>query len=82
MSTVPVSRHALQQLPELIFSQAHDGQDVAQGSLGHIASPMDGYRDSPTVRVPHDVVAATDPDHLEAGLFQRSDDLAPGTAGI
>ena len=82
VSTVPLSRRPLQQLPEVIFSQAHDGQDVAQSSLGQIPSPMDRYRNGPTVRVPHDVVAATDPNHLEAGSFQRSDDFTPGTAGI
>ncbi len=66
----------LQQLPEVIFGQADNCQDVPQRSLGHVPAGMDRYRNGSTVRVFHDMVAATDPNHREPGSFQGLDDFS------
>ncbi len=71
-------RLPLQQLPEFIFGHADNRQDVPQRSPRHISTSMDRHRNGSTIRMLHDVMAATDPSHGEAGLFQGLDDSGAG----
>lgn len=60
-----------EQCPELIHGHADNGQNVAQGALGHVTARMDRYRDRKSIGVLHHVMASSYPRHRESGAFKR-----------
>lgn len=64
-----------EQRAELVRSHTDDGQDVSQGALGHVASCVNGDRNSTPIGMLHHVVAASDPLDDESSAFERLDYL-------
>lgn len=62
---------ASEQSAELIRCHADAGQDLAQGSFGHILASVDRYSNRPAVGMAHDVVTAGDPRQRETCALQR-----------
>jgi hypothetical protein len=57
----------LEQFAQLTCLHADDREDVTEGSFGHIAAWMNRDRHGAAIGMPHDMMAAADPDDLEAG---------------
>ena len=66
-----------EQLPEFVCRHTDNGQDVPQGSLGHIAARVDRDHHAPTIDMAHHMVTSADPHDREASPFQRLDYLRP-----
>jgi hypothetical protein len=71
---IPVAS-ALEQSPQFSDREAGVSQNATERSLGDVTAGMDRHSSATTVRMPHDVVAACYPRHLEPGFLQRAHDL-------
>jgi hypothetical protein len=63
-----------EQRPELIGGHADAGQDLAHCAPRNVVACVDGHDNRAAVRMPHEVMAAPDSRHGEAGLLQCLND--------
>lgn len=66
-----------EQLAELVWRHADDGQDVPQRAYAQVLTAVDRDWNGPPVGMLHHVVAAFDPRNAEASALERFDDPRP-----
>lgn len=64
-----------EQLAKLVRRHADDGQDVPQGSLGHVLARVDWDGDRAPIGMPHHVMAAGNPLDNKTSTLERLDYL-------